>query len=198
MRENPGHSAEQLELACKNGELVCVRALLYAGAWPQTGSLILHRLAARSPSSLSAKHAACLELLLARGMDADSRDEFGRTPLHIAGSVAAAFILIRHGADVNACDDDGHTPLFFAPRPILSLLLRHNADVHAVDMAGRTCLHALAARETAAKDLPLLLAAGAQVNARDAQGRTPLSVAAVTQPRNVSLQQAFVLAGGVP
>lgn len=50
--------------------------------------------------------------LLAKGVDVDSKDEKGRTPLHIVGGhKEIAEILLQYGADVNAVDNEGFTPL---------------------------------------------------------------------------------------
>ena len=74
--------------------------------------------------------------LLAAGVVANSRDQLGLTPLHIATgprhNLAIAAALIDHGADVNARDVVGNTPLHGAvmlkrPEAVL-LLLERGAD----------------------------------------------------------------------
>lgn len=72
-----------------------------------------------------------------------SRDEQGRTPLHIAaasGNLAIAALIISYQADVNAVDNEGSTPLHLASRArsaeIQELLVNSGADRLARDKAG--------------------------------------------------------------
>ena len=55
--------------------------------------------------------------LLASGIDPDSRDSEGLTPLMIAAYIndsAIIELLLKNGADINACDNKGCTPLVYA------------------------------------------------------------------------------------
>lgn len=49
--------------------------------------------------------------ILDSGIDINSRDRFGQTPLFLVGSVGMAKYLVSRGADVNAKDDDGKSVL---------------------------------------------------------------------------------------
>jgi ankyrin repeat protein len=73
-------------------------------------------------------------------VEANARDHFDRTPLHIAltckynVNVMTQF-LIDHGADVNASDKNGWTPLLRAAQngyyEVVKLLCMHGADINA-------------------------------------------------------------------
>lgn len=72
------------------------------------GSLPLHSAAWKGS-------AECVEILLARGMDIDARNDLGRTPLHFAaegGHFDAVEMLLKHGARINVKEEESHmTPL---------------------------------------------------------------------------------------
>lgn len=80
---------------------------------------------------------AIIRLLVAAGVDVNSRDEGGSTPLHTAvggdgANVPAAHALLVLGADVNARDNNGITPLMDAASwwrgRAVALLLEFGAD----------------------------------------------------------------------
>jgi ankyrin repeat protein len=138
-------------------------------------------------------------LLLSSGMDPNSRDKEGRTPLQLAISrlyesefciyskhqvplLCHQFIrmLLENGADVNAKDAQGRTPLHVLQKrnrneeieKIVQLLLQAGADIKATDSRGQTPLHGVKQKRVA----EMLLRAGSDVNAKDLQGNTPLHV----------------------
>ncbi len=135
-------------------------------------------------SAAEGGHLALTKLLLDGGVEADTQDSIGSTPLHDAAfnnHHEVAQLLLEHGADVNAQDNNGNTPLHEAAEvgrlDVVELLLEHGADVNAQDIGGYTPLHWAASRghrEVA----ELLLERGADVNAPDNDGDTPLHVAA--------------------
>lgn len=56
--------------------------------------------------------------ILVSGIDINSRDEFGQTPLFLVSSISMAKYLISNGADVNAKNSDGESVLGWLSRPI--------------------------------------------------------------------------------
>lgn len=81
--------------------------------------------------------------LLISGVSPDSRDEQGRTPLHLAscrGFEAIVNLLLEHGADPNKRDIVGNTPLHLAAVAsnisVVTLLLRAGTNVHSLDKYG--------------------------------------------------------------
>lgn len=123
-------------------------------------------------------------LFLSSGMDIDTRDEHGWTPLMIStfnGREEVATLLIRSGADVHAKDTAGYGPLHWAAfngySSVIKLLLEKRANVNERSNHGWTPLlqaatrgHLLAAGQ--------LIAAGADVNLASNDGWTPLHKAA--------------------
>ncbi len=84
---------------------------------------------------------------LDKGVDVNTEDEFGFTPLHLAawvGHKEIAELLIENGADVNANSWSGLTPLHDAAtnisKDIIELLIDNGADVNAKDEEGFTPL----------------------------------------------------------
>jgi ankyrin repeat protein len=85
--------------------------------------------------------------LLAQGVDANSVNPSGRTPLHIAafnGNLKSTKALLAAGADPNLADNRGITPIMeasaFGHLKIVRLLLQRGVDVNAADQAGNTAL----------------------------------------------------------
>ena len=123
-------------------------------------------------------------LFLGSGVDINTRDEHGWTPLMIStfnGREEVALLLIRSGADVNAKDNSGYGPMHWAAfkgyTSVVKLLVEKRASVNAASVHGLTPLlqaatrgHLLAAAQ--------LIAAGANVNLASNDGWTPLHKAA--------------------
>lgn len=79
------------------------------------------------------------------GLDPNTRDEFGNTPLMVVEDPRIARRLISAGADVNARNEDAATPLIEAAKycrlEVVRLLLQSGADVNAQDLSeNRTAL----------------------------------------------------------
>ena len=141
------------------------------------GKLSLHK-------AVRTKNIIEIKALLTEGVDLNSRDKLGETPLHVAavmGYEGISTLLIEGGADVNARDKRGLTPLHAAAwmghQEIVSLLLASGAEINAKSESGVAPLHtaALTGRE---KTVSLLIANGADIDVKNNDGMTPLHVAA--------------------
>jgi cytohesin len=84
-------------------------------------------------------YAASIKYLVAKGVGVDSKNQLGRTPLHLAaasGCKDAIIALVKSGANINAIDDTGRTPLHLAvseathdkKTDVVKLLLEWGAD----------------------------------------------------------------------
>ncbi|MBK9009204.1 MAG: ankyrin repeat domain-containing protein [Anaerolineae bacterium] len=120
----------------------------------------------------------------------ESRDEIGKTPLHLAvenGLVEMVKLLISAGAKVEAVDGNGTTALHLAIEQsltnhaierivfteIANFLLEAGADVNAYDKNGFSLLHN--ASVSGDKEIiTFLVGKGADVNLRGTKGFTPL------------------------
>jgi hypothetical protein len=104
-----------LSWATTCGKISTVQLLLERGAIPTTpgwrGNTLLHISLRCVPASRSA---AKLGLLLEAGLNIESTNDFGETPLHYAakfGRDDCVFQLLQRGANVDAIDVPGRTPL---------------------------------------------------------------------------------------
>lgn len=121
------------------------------------------------------------KLLLDSGAEVDVRDEYLRTPLHIAVEYARldiVSILLDHGASVSATRKDRKTPLHLAKSAsMVKLLLDRGAFVNARDNQGSSPLHT-AVKTSEPSDfreiVKLLLQAGANASAEDVNRNTAL------------------------
>jgi len=121
-----------------------------------TGSNALHCLA-QWPSGRDPPDEACrlthLKHAIHRGVDLNSYDRDGRTPLlaHLQGCGTTedeysiqpiVKLLVEGGADVHMCDRDGNTALYHAVskgfNKCVSILLQHGAHVNFVGKDGRS------------------------------------------------------------
>ncbi|XP_055950322.1 serine/threonine-protein phosphatase 6 regulatory ankyrin repeat subunit B-like [Argiope bruennichi] len=112
---------------------------------------LLHRLITRG------NYSATIRDLLRAGMNPNTTDEMGKTPLHIAvcknedniqeseASLQVVRELIYFGADVNRTDNIGNTPLHFAVcfrnYEMMEILLKCNAGIDIQDDLGNTAMH---------------------------------------------------------
>lgn len=137
--------------------------------------------------AIIANRADCVELLLARGADANAKNlPLDGTPAYSALTHAVAqnqlsvvAMLIEHGAKMDACQDsEGNALTMGCQNPHASecvrLLLKAGADAHTL-LNGETCLH-IATREGNAAGVAALLEYGAKVDALDEDGFSPLAV----------------------
>jgi ankyrin repeat protein len=126
-----------------------------------------------------------LQRELDHGVDANTTNRFGVTPLALAtrsGHAAVVQALLESGADPNHASPAGETPLMVAARTgvvdsVVSLL-EYGADPLARESwMGQTALM-WAAAERHAGVVPALVAGGAEVDGRTDAGFTPLMFAA--------------------
>lgn len=123
-------------------------------------------------------------LFLESGVDINTRDEHGWTPLMIStfnGKEEVAILLIRSGADVNAKDNSGYGPLHWAAfngfSDVVKLLVEKRANVNAPSKHGLTPLLQASTRGHLVT-VGQLIAGGADVNIASNDGWTPLHKAA--------------------
>ncbi len=142
--------------------------------------------------AVEADNEGAIELYLSCGVDVDTADERGWTPLTLSsfnGHDHLAMLLMQHGARVGVKDKHGYTPLHWAAfrgnDNVVDLLTRQGADVNAASHSGWTPLMQAATRGhliSAAK----LLAKGAFVNATTNDGWTALHKAAANGHTSVA------------
>lgn len=108
-----------------------------------------------------------VEQLLNKGVDPNTKDDSGSTPLHYAaffGDKDMSEILVIRGANVNAQNSDGSTPLHIATamsnRDVVELLITKGSDVNAQNHDGMTPLSFASSADIA----KLLIENGAKVN----------------------------------
>lgn len=127
------------------------------------------------------KHMALIHRLLdVDGIDVDSVDYYGNTPLIHAcmyNNIGVAKALLAKGANIEAIDSAEYTVLMKACRlnndTVVKMLLVHGASVN----AGRLAPLLLACENRNMHIVELLLAANADVEVVDESGYTPLIVA---------------------
>ncbi|CAM9907256.1 unnamed protein product [Ectocarpus fasciculatus] len=109
-----------IHAALMGGHRAVVELLLESGAEAQwtnnKGSTLLHFLAYSTDMPPADKKALALKLVQA-GVNLDSKDEDGMTPLHVVGQSGdkeMATFLFENGADITIKDNKGKTPLQWA------------------------------------------------------------------------------------
>ena len=131
--------------------------------------------------------------LLQQGVDANTRDKLGQTPLMVLAfnhdNTEIAQALLNGGADIEAKDDKGDTPLaeaLWGGKPNLTrFLIEKGANVNAKTNDGITPLHQACAGNLPLQNYPsitnegrlsamkILIANKADINATDNKGLTP-------------------------
>ena len=123
--------------------------------------------------------------LMLEGNFVDVKNEYGKTPLHLAvedndPEEEVIEFLIKKGADINAKDVKGLTPLHSAiwsgNVEIARLLIEEEADVTAEDKNGYTPVY-YAVWKDQCEIVELLIKKRVDINLRDKHGATPLHYA---------------------
>lgn len=137
------------------------------------------------------------EKFLAQGVQINTKNEAGLTPLHLAawhGRTEVMELLLACGANIHAkCREAGMTPLHYAAafgqKEAAELLIANGAEVDAKNKRGGTPLGNAAMGTGRNREVAeLLIANGADVNTRNLDGRTPLHKAVISgQPAIVGL-----------
>lgn len=124
-----------------------------------------------------------IEDLLKRGMNVDTRNQLGLTPLQSTKSLDKFRILLKLGADPNASDPEG-LPLFFRKiggADILNELIKNKADINQTlsqhtTFKGYTPMHYAIAHSDLGM-VEFLVKAGADLNLQTPNGNSPLHFA---------------------
>ncbi|KAG7449892.1 ankyrin [Guyanagaster necrorhizus] len=115
-----------------------------------------------------------IRALLQKQTNVGTPDKYGRTPLHMVKSVAAAQVLLDFGANVHArrhATPEGYMPLHVtASGEVAELLLRHGARIDAKCNNSDTPLHTAASADV----VRVLGRYGADPLSRDNRGCVPL------------------------
>ena len=166
-----------IQLAIQRGEKQAAEILLKYGSKAIEGTklTLLHETVCKLDAGIEE-----VERLLAQGIDPNSLDENGRTPLHEAvkrNYDLFVELLLVYGANPSILDLGNTSPLFLAEsKDIAEMLLAHGADFNVRDPSGKTALHSLASSHglNAVGAVYQLLDRGSDPNALDNSGETPL------------------------
>ncbi|WKY04660.1 hypothetical protein Q1695_005572 [Nippostrongylus brasiliensis] len=166
-----GHNAKTVELLVENGSDVAAAS--------NNGTTALHIAASLAESPKPIEY-----LINCQGIDLNTKNADGMTPLHLASEwskVSRVDALIRAGAEVDARSKDNATPLHCAAigghQLVVKHLLKAGADSNARMRGDFTPLH-LAAYNASRPVVQTLVEMGADLEAQDHVLRTPLFLAA--------------------
>ena len=131
-------------------------------------------------SAIHGNNAAVVKVLLTNNANADVRDYWGNTPLHISSLKRFTHIsrlLIDSGYEINARNNSGESPLHSAvgsnDLAHVELLLKNNANADVRDHSGNTPLH-ISLIKGFTSISQLLIDSGCKVNGRNNSGESPL------------------------
>jgi ankyrin repeat protein len=160
------------------GWLILCLLLALIGSFPAQGAEIHKAVIKGSLDKVAA-------LLKDHPEQLESKNDLGRTPLHLAvihNKLEIAELLLANGANVNARDPDQHTPLIWTQwiynhDKMERLLLAHGADVNLTDRWNMSALD-YAAKQGQIDDAKILRANDANIN-EIVTGATPLYFAVI-------------------
>ena len=165
------------DVAAFHGHAAVLRALVFAGAD------VNMRFSALCLASMQG-HTDCVKLLIEVGVEVETRENNGQTPLYLAageGHVELVQFLIEHHADVNACRSGGDNCLLIAAynghTAVVRALVSAGADINLQNNAGLTPLMA-ASNEGHTDIVTMLLDSDVDIEMRNNYGRTALCCAA--------------------
>ena len=145
--DNEGNTS--LIYSAQSKDTYCVDILLKAGA--DTKPKNIRDRNALTNAMWSCVSPLCIEPLLAAGIDVNTGDWNGTSPLTFAAmknSCDSIVTLLRHGADIESADNDGDTALmdslFFHCDNAMKLLLASGSDYTKTDSYGDPFLHDVA------------------------------------------------------
>ena len=171
-----------LKVAASRGNFDVVKLLTEKGAKIEPGLCKRESCtnSGRNPlHSASRRYPNIVEFLVKKGIDVNSKDLDGDSPLHTTSwgdSTKCIEILCKNGADINIQNNNGETPLMRATKSHkpenIKTYLKYNADVSVADKWGKTPLHT-AAIVGYGDVVDILIKNGADINAKDNKGRTP-------------------------
>jgi ankyrin repeat protein len=166
MQSQGGLKMELIGVLCVVGSVVIVAAIVGLVVWITRAAASGGRMIALEEAADSGDLAA-VKTLVSKGVDIDTTNDQGKTPLHTAiesDHPEIALFLIEKGADVHKkSQGDDFTPLHYATQgvflDVVEALLQHGADVNAVAnsefVRGFTPLHGIASN-TAMRVLRIL------------------------------------------
>ena len=133
------------------------------------------------------KHGNVVQVLIDAGADIETRNDEGRSPLHLAsisGELTTMKMLVKAGADVRDTDADGDTCLTLAAYDghtdtVRYLLCLPEVDLNHQDSDNYTALH-VAVNEKHGDVVQVLIGAGADIETRNDKGGSPLHTASIS------------------
>lgn len=182
-----------LHLACEEGQLEIVKALLDAGAQVDPRD---HK--GRTPLFIAADkgYTKIVQLLIEHEACIDARSIFDVTPLHAAswaGHLDTINLLITKGANIHAeCSYDSlpflYSATYYGYLDIVKAFVQKGANSNITDpVTGSTLLHLVAYHDYADEELiKMLLERSANINAKDKSGMTPLFIAVYKKHKEVA------------
>jgi ankyrin repeat protein len=117
-------------------------------------------------------HGHLISFLLGSMADANARNVYGQTPLHLVTSAMALQALLEGGGDLGAVDSQGFLPIHCAAASssmdvLQNIVYNHPVHINSTDsVGGRSALH-IAADAGHSEACTLLLSAGSIANAFD-------------------------------